>query len=130
MKTYNPTSPNQAYPYPEKELHHFCSLYPQEEAQQELWRWFIRSLKQGYDGLSSTRTTNLITFYENLKKLISAVYQLHDLSRNEAQEEIAEDSYPAAAAEMPSEAGPVARALETLHHNMPQSWTLLICPPE
>lgn len=106
----------------------FCSHYTLEQAQQELWRWCILALKNNYDGLSSERTTNLITFYENLKTLVSAVYQLHDQYAQEASQTLnpGEPDFgisPAAGASL-------SAALDTLHTKLSHNWTLLICPPD
>lgn len=128
MRTKDIPTPD---PYPQpavQAVRHFCKAYPAEQAQQELWRWFILALKEGYDGLSSARTTNLITFYENLKTHISAVYQIHDLSSQE--ETVSLTTNDTKFGNSTAESTSLAAALNTLHTQLSHSWTLLICPPE
>ncbi|TPE42411.1 hypothetical protein [Pontibacter mangrovi] len=124
------SSPTRSLPEPISGLRAFRQAYTKEEAQQELCRWFVCSLQQNYDGLSSDRTINLITFYENLKELISAVYQFHDLRGKGAQEALRQQASTMLHPDSAAHAGAISQALDTLHHRMPQSWTLLISPPE
>ncbi|GAB3832901.1 hypothetical protein [Pontibacter rugosus] len=106
---------------PEQVLRRFCARYPRDRAQQELWKWFILALKGHYDGLSSTRTTYLIAFYENTKELFSAVYQLQDPPLQEEQAPLPPET------EQPVP-GSFATALDLLHACGSHNWTLLVCP--
>ncbi|TPE42455.1 hypothetical protein [Pontibacter mangrovi] len=90
-------------------LQAFCARHPEEEVQLEIRRWFILALKANYDGLSTVRTTRLISFYEQLRTVISALYRLEDDT-----------------ATPPS----LALALEELSLYLTPNWTLLVAPPE
>ena len=59
-------------------LQDFCASHTEEAVQQEIRRWFILALKANYDGLSSVRTTTLISFDEQLRAAFTALYRLSD----------------------------------------------------
>lgn len=67
-----------ATPAPTDILQNFCACHTEVAAQLEIRRWFILALKANYDGLSSVRTTTLISFYEQLRAVITALYRLED----------------------------------------------------
>ena len=126
METLNYTLPEFKLSEPDMELLDFCARYSREEAQQKLWKWFILALKDSQANAPAASTTELIAFYEQLKKLLSAVYQLHDLDlapRSLHREEEAQKH----TAPQPAS---LAEALDTLHHTVSHDWILLICPPE
>ncbi|WP_139337832.1 hypothetical protein [Pontibacter indicus] len=108
---------------PDQALLDFCARYPQHEAQQRLWKWFILALKDSRATITCSKNTELITFYEDLKTLVSALYQLHDLPGDMLPEPI-EKAAPSL------EAAPLAEALDLLHTSVDASWMLLISPPE
>lgn len=94
---------------PAQIIHSFCSHYPEEAAQLEIRRWFILALKANYDGLTTVRTTKLISFYEQLKTVLSALYRQ---------------------TEEPDTPPSLALALEELSQYLSPNWTLLVAPPE
>ncbi|WP_439879710.1 hypothetical protein ACSX1A_11030 [Pontibacter sp. MBLB2868] len=129
METLPITKSKQTSAPPQQALQHFCTAYSHCEAQQMLWKWFILALKADYDGLNSARTTQLISFYENIKALISAVYQLHDLPPEKGQAPLTTTSQQTSRESGCKEVS-IATALDVLHNKMHHNWTLLICPPE
>ena len=108
---------------PDQALTDFCSRHPQHEAQQRLWKWFTLALKDSRTTNSSPRNTELIAFYEDLKTLVSAVYQLHD---QPAENTV---SPTAPAAPLPGNAS-LAAALDLLHATFASNWVLVVCPPD
>ncbi|AKD04300.1 hypothetical protein PKOR_15900 [Pontibacter korlensis] len=90
-------------------LQHFCARYPEEAVQLEIRRWFILALKDDYDGLCSGRTRHLITFFEQLRQVLSALYRLQD---------------------NPDTIAPLALALENLSQQLTPNWTLLVDPAD
>lgn len=96
-------------PAPAEILQDFCSRHSEEAVQLEIRRWFILALKANYDGLTTVRTTKLISFYEQLKTVLSALYRLADES----------DTPPS-----------LALALEELSQYLTPNWTLLVAPPD
>lgn len=108
---------------PDQALTDFCSRYPKPEAQQRLWKWFILALKDRRAASASAQHTELIAFYEDLKTLVSAVYQLHD--------QPGEDTVPLSVPETPLPGNAsLAAALDMLHATVSPNWVLLVCPPE
>jgi hypothetical protein len=103
------TFENSNAPAPADILQDFCARHTEEAVQLEIRRWFILALKANYDGLSTVRTTKLISFYEQLRTMLSALYRLTD-----------EPDTP------PS----LAMALEELSLYLTPNWTLLVAPPE
>lgn len=96
-------------PAPADILQDFCANHTEEAVQLEIKRWFILALKANYDGLSSVRTTKLISFYEQLRAVLSALYRLADKR----------DTPPS-----------LALALEELSLSLTPNWTLLVAPSE
>ena len=90
-------------------IHSFCSRHPEEAVQLEIRRWFILALKANYDGLITVRTTKLISFYDQLQKVIAALYRLK---------------------EEPGTPPSLSQALEELSQYLTPNWTLLVAPPE
>lgn len=121
METMPYTLPEFKLSEPDQALLDFCARYPQHEAQQRLWKWFILALKDSKS--SCLNNTELITFYEDLKTLVSALYQLHDLP-GEVQPNLSKITATAI------EAMPLAEAMDLLHTSVDASWVLLISPPE
>ena len=124
------SSPSQNQQAPQQVLQHFCTAYSSTEAQQALWKWFILALKADYDGLNSARTTQLISFYENIKALVSAVYQLHDLPPQEKEAFLTGTNEREQFQGKGCKEVSIATALDVLHNKVHHNWTLLICPPE
>lgn len=123
METMPYTLPEFKLSEPDQALMDFCARYPQHEAQQRLWKWFILALKDSRLPITCPQNKELIAFYEDLKTLVSAVYQLHDLP-GEMLPHPHEKTAP------PLEATPLAEALDLLHASVDASWVLLISPPE
>ena len=127
MKAKQPATTTQAQQAPVQVLAHFCNAHTHQEAQQLLWKWCILALKDSYDGLSTARTTELLTYYENLRAVITAVHQLHQQPLPAIPGPV---TLPPAANNPAQVPGPVSAALDTLHRNLSHNWSLLICPPE
>src|SRR5690606_20244073 len=79
METMPYTLPEFKLSEPDQALLDFCARHPKHEAQQRLWKWFILALKDSCATVTCPQNKELITFYEDLKTLVSALYQLHDL---------------------------------------------------
>lgn len=109
---------------PDQALLDFCGRYPQAETQQRLRHWFSLALRDSR-AVSCRQNTELITFYEDLKTLVSAVYQLHDLPGQTGPGTPSLNAAP-----VPSEHVSLSGALEALHANVSANWILLVCPPE
>ena len=122
METMRYTLPEFRLLEPDQCLLDFCARYPQHEAQQRLWKWYTLALKDSKS--SSFLNTELITFYEDLKTLISALYQLHDMPDQTSS--APQLSKTLACPEKVS----LAEALDSLHTNVSANWVLLVCPPE
>jgi hypothetical protein len=65
---------------PQEIIRTFRSAYAPEQVQEELWRFMQPRLLASFKDLNPDTTNKLIAFYENLEILLSAVYQLPDLS--------------------------------------------------
>ncbi|WP_299984986.1 hypothetical protein [uncultured Pontibacter sp.] len=122
METMPYTLPEFKLSEPDQTLMDFCARHPQHEAQQRLWKWFILALKDSKS--SCIHNTELITFYEDLKTLVSALYQLHDMP-----EKTGSTPQLSNKTTCPEKAS-LAEALESLHTNVSANWMLLVCPPD
>jgi hypothetical protein len=123
METMPYTLPEFKLSEPDQALMDFCARHSQKEAQQRLWQWYILALKDSKT--SFILNTELITFYEDLKMLVSALYQLHELP-----DQTGPGTPRLSTAPVPLENISLAEALESLHANVSANWVLLVCPPE
>lgn len=123
METMPYTLPEFKLSEPDQALLDFCSRHPQHEAQHRLWKWFILALKDSRATITCPHNKELITFYEDLKTLVSAVYQLHDLPGKTLPNPLERTASPLTVT-------PLAEALDLLHTSVDANWVLLISPPE
>ncbi|MDX5421176.1 MAG: hypothetical protein LPK07_15675 [Hymenobacteraceae bacterium] len=65
---------------PAETIRVFRLTYTLEEVQEELWRCLQPRLLASFSELDPDHTNQLASFYENIEILVSAVYQLPDLS--------------------------------------------------
>lgn len=65
---------------PEHVIHTFRHTYTYEEVQDELWRIILPRLLDSFKERNPDHTNHIAAFYENIEVLISAVYQLPNLS--------------------------------------------------
>lgn len=74
----NPTENNEDYVNSEagKSVRAFFNLYKLEDAQENLWSIVKTALTNEADNASAADRTNTLTFYDNLKELIKAIYVL------------------------------------------------------
>ena len=56
-------------------LQAFCQAYSHEEAQHELWRWFLPVLLRSIREQDFARTRHLAAFSERLEQLVAAAYR-------------------------------------------------------
>lgn len=63
---------------PQKVLEEFFLTYHPEECRIELWKWLRLTIGGDFGDLESNERGNLICFYENLQRLIEAVYLLKE----------------------------------------------------
>lgn len=122
METLHYTLPEFKLSEPGQALLDFCGRYPQSEAQQLLWKWFILALKDSRTTNNNLSNTEIMSFYEDLKTLVSAVYQLHELPGEATSPQLPQEVLPANAS--------LAAALDILHATVSPNWVLLVCPPE
>ncbi|MBX0334837.1 hypothetical protein K3G39_16475 [Pontibacter sp. HSC-14F20] len=122
METMPYTLPEFKLSEPDQALLDFCARHPKHEAQQRLWKWFILALKNSKS--SCVLNTELISFYEDINTLVSALYQLHDLPDKTGS--------PPQLSTTPicPEKVSLAEALESLHTSVSANWMLLVCPPD
>lgn len=59
---------------PQKVLKEFFMSYQPEECRIELWRWLRLTIGGDFGDLESNERGNLISFYEDLQKLVEATY--------------------------------------------------------
>ncbi|MDX5483117.1 MAG: hypothetical protein LPK07_15670 [Hymenobacteraceae bacterium] len=131
METLHDALPQVNFSVSGLELPDFCARYSQEEAQQQLWKWFVLALKDSQTSVPSASTSELIVFYEQLRKLLSAVYQLHDhLTLVPVPGPVHREEETCHGQHIPPQPASLAAALDTLHHTVSHGWILLICPPE
>ncbi|QCR22353.1 hypothetical protein [Pontibacter sp. SGAir0037] len=60
---------------PEQVLQRFCATYPLQEAQREIWKWFLPVLKASIS--NPERSERLTTFFDHLERMLHALYRLH-----------------------------------------------------
>lgn len=65
---------------PQETIAAFKKAYPLAEVQEELWRCLQPRLLDCFKELDVDATNKLAAFYENIEILVSAVYQLPDLT--------------------------------------------------
>lgn len=70
--------------HPQETIAAFRQAYTYSEVQGELWRFMQPRLLASFKELDVDATNKLAAFYENLEILLSAVYQLPDLSATAA----------------------------------------------
>lgn len=112
METIPSATPSPDMPQPEEVIRRFCATYPPGVARRELWKWFVLALKDNPDGLGSDRTTELISFFADLKALLAAVYDLQE---------------PTPPVETDT---PLGILSEYHSKDFQELWALLICPPD
>lgn len=56
-------------------LQAFCRAYSHEEAQHELWHWFLPVLLRSIREQDFARTSHLAAFFERLEQLVAAAYR-------------------------------------------------------
>lgn len=61
---------------PHKVLEDFFLSYKPEECRKALWKWLRLTIGGDFSSLESNERSDLISFYENLQKLLEATYLL------------------------------------------------------